>query len=100
MNAVRGEVSFDIGGKSYRLFASFEALANIEDRLGVGIARIGERLQEPTMRDIGIMLECLSDGAINADVRRENAADLRGAIDAIAQTFRSLGWGNDDSGNG
>lgn len=36
-NAVRGEVEIELNGKKYILRPDFEAIAEIEDRLGIGI---------------------------------------------------------------
>ena len=99
-NRIRGECEVEIGGERFRLFASFEALANIEDRLGIPISRIGERLSDPKIRDLGVILECLSDGKIDAEVRARAPADIGAASRAIIEAFNSLGWGDDASGNG
>ncbi len=43
-NAVRGEVELKLGGKTYTLRPTFEALCEIESRLGMGIVELVTRV--------------------------------------------------------
>jgi hypothetical protein len=46
-NPHKGEVSFKVGEDSYKLSFSADALAEVEDALGMSVSGVGEAMQNP-----------------------------------------------------
>ena len=65
-NAARGEVVFVAAGRTYTLRPTFEALCAIEDRLGIGLIELAERITQRRhgVRDIA---SAIFEGAHAAD---------------------------------
>lgn len=58
-NRQKGEVAFDACGKSYVLCFSANALCELEDVIGVGVAKIGDLLSNPetlTLKNVRAVL--------------------------------------------
>lgn len=57
-NAVRGEVAFAAGDRTFVLRPTFEVLCAIEDRLNTGVIELAERIAQRRhgVRDIGAVL--------------------------------------------
>lgn len=73
VNRARGEVLFEAGGVSYKLALTMQAMAEMEDGLGVeSIAEVGEKLQGAGTTTVAIVLAALARGGGHADVTAEN----------------------------
>lgn len=95
VNAARGEVAFEAGGRSFTLCLTLGALAEIEAGLGLsGLDALEARLKQPRAADIAVLLGALIRGGGHDVADAELRAwplDLAAATRAIAAAFRAAG---------
>ena len=100
-NGARGETTLKVGETEVTLCATLGALADIEDRLGVGVAEIGDRLAKGRIGDVIIVAIALSNGALTeGDLRKLSPAEFNGIVEAIGDAFNAMTFGDDESGDG
>lgn len=46
-NKAKGETSFEVGGKQYRLVYSINALCELEDAFGEGVIQVAAKMSDP-----------------------------------------------------
>lgn len=96
VNKARGEVTLQLGEKSYALCATMGALAEIEDALEVeSIAEIAEKLENASTKNIAIVLRALmidEDAPSVAEIR-QSGIELPVAIKAISDAFNAMAPG-------
>ncbi|MEC9346060.1 MAG: GTA-gp10 family protein [Pseudomonadota bacterium] len=96
-NRVRGEVRLAIGDREVVLVATLGALADIEDRMGVHLADLGSRLAQPRVKDLMLLTEILSDGAVTVDALRAlDPVEMLAIGNAVTGALAALSWAGDD----
>lgn len=94
MNRQRGEIEISLGGKAYILRPTFEAIAELESKLGIGINGLCTKVLENKhgMREVAALIHCgivgggekkLSLNQVGELVRRDGYQKFNG----IAITF-------------
>jgi tail tube GTA-gp10-like protein len=75
-NKIRGEGSLIIGGKVYKACATLNALAEIEEALGLAsLEELGERLSKPKAKEIRAVVGALLRGGGN-EITDEEAGNF------------------------
>lgn len=101
VNAMRGEVILEIGGKKLTLCLTLGALAEIETALGgEGLAHFASAMKALRARDITAILGALLRGGGNPLSDDEVGAmriDITRAVAAIADAFAAAGLGSTDA---
>ena len=102
-NRKRGEVTLELGGKTYVLVPSFGAVCEIEDKTGANLLNLGRRLElaEISARDlIDLAHACLAPVGYKGDKARLGEAIVEaGALKVIAaltEFCRNYAFGGQD----
>ncbi|WP_411816193.1 GTA-gp10 family protein [Hyphococcus sp. DH-69] len=94
MTHPRGDVRLQINGEERVLRLTLGALADIEDKLGGGdLAALQERLKNPRISDIVLILHALIAGGgtpLAMEALKASDLDLSEASKAIAKAFSAL----------
>lgn len=102
MNPIRGEVSLDIGGASYRLCLTLGALARIEKGFGAAcLSELEAKIAAPSAADFILLLTALLEGG-GHDLSPEEVArlplDVTATVRAIGAAFQAAGLASPDAG--
>ena len=92
----RGDVRLKINGEDQTLRLTLGALADIETAFGGSVEALSERLKNPRVADILIILHALLSGGgarLSLEALKASDLDIAEASAAIAKAFEGLGEG-------
>ena len=99
-NKARGEVALRLGGETFVLRPTFEAVCEIEDAVGASLYEVGRRLEqaEITARDlVGFAHACVTRAGYPIDRERLGAMIVEngthGVITALLEYCRNYAFG-------
>lgn len=88
-----GETEITINGKTYPLRLTLGALAEIEEAFGGDFAALSERLKEPRIADLLLVLYALVRGGgaeMTLELLKASDVDFNAAAKAIGKAFRAF----------
>lgn len=88
------QITMRINGEEEALRLTLGALASIEEAFGGDIESLANRLRQPRVSDIALVLHALLIGggsALTLEALRASDIDIAEAARAIAKTFEALG---------
>lgn len=98
-----GDADLVIDGEARTLRLTLGALAALEETLGGGdFATLQQRLQNPRVADLLVILKALLEGGgrkVSIEALKASDLDLADAARAIARAFRALGAEGDGGGS-
>lgn len=98
-NRQRGDATLTVGDKKYTLRLTLGAMADIEDALGVPISKIGEKMQEPSIKDlISVVKAFIHAGGseITDEEMRGWSIGLDQIMKAVNDCFERSGFGEEE----